>query len=145
MVHPKPCPRKVGSLGRWQDVLMPHGHDEIAGYWNNYADVYDQAPDHGLGDLATREAWRVLLELWLPARPSDVADLACGTGSLTALVAGLGHRVVGVDLAGNMVDRARITSTLPGSIGGTDTSPCLIVTRSANSAVLALARSTMLP
>jgi SAM-dependent methyltransferase len=40
-------------------------------------------------------------------RPSDVVDLACGTGSLTALVAGLGHRVEGVDLAGNMEERAR--------------------------------------
>jgi ubiquinone/menaquinone biosynthesis C-methylase UbiE len=86
---------------------MPHVHDEIADYWNDYADAYDDAPDHGLGDLATREAWRVLLERWLPARSSEVADLACGTGSLTALVAGLGHCVVGVDLAGNMVERAR--------------------------------------
>jgi SAM-dependent methyltransferase len=86
---------------------MPHVHDEIADYWNDYADAYDDAPDHGLGDLVMREAWRVLLERWLPARPSEVADLACGTGSLTALVAGLGHCVVGVDLAGNMVERAR--------------------------------------
>jgi SAM-dependent methyltransferase len=86
---------------------MHHVNDEIADYWNDYADAYDAEPDHGLGDLATREAWRVLLERWLPAQSSDVVDLACGTGSLTALVAGLGHSVVGVDLAGNMVERAR--------------------------------------
>ncbi len=81
--------------------------DDIAGYWNDFAAGYDDEPDHGLADPATREAWRVLLERWLPARPSMVADLACGTGALTALVAGLGHSVVGVDLAGNMVERAR--------------------------------------
>jgi SAM-dependent methyltransferase len=81
--------------------------DDIGGYWNDYADAYDAEPDHGLGDPVTREAWRVLLERWLPARSSDVADLACGTGSLTTLVAGLGHSVVGVDLADNMVARAR--------------------------------------
>ena len=81
-------------------------NDGIAAYWDEYADAYDAEPDHGLGDPATREAWRVLLEGWLPTKPSDVADLACGTGSLTAVVAGLGHRVVGVDLAGNMVTRA---------------------------------------
>ncbi len=81
--------------------------DEIAGYWNDYAAAYDAEPDHGLGVPATREAWRSLLERWLPAQSSDVADLACGTGSLTALVAGLGHSVVGVDLAGSMVERAR--------------------------------------
>ena len=86
---------------------MGNPTDGIAEYWDDYADAYDEEPDHGLGDPATREAWRVLLEQWLPAQPSDVADLACGTGSLTALVAGLGHRVVGVDLAGNMVERAR--------------------------------------
>ena len=57
----------------------------IAAYWDEYADAYDAEPDHGLGDPATREAWRLLLERWLPARPSDVADLAGGTGSLTAL------------------------------------------------------------
>jgi len=86
---------------------MAHAHDEIADYWNDYAGAYDDVPEHGLGDLATHEAWRLLLERWLPTQPSDVADLACGTGSLTALVAGLGHRVVGVDLADNMVQRAR--------------------------------------
>jgi len=82
--------------------------DEIASYWDACADAYDAEPDHGLGDPGTRDAWRVLLERWLPAQPSDVADLACGTGSLTALVAGLGHCVVGVDLAGKMVERARV-------------------------------------
>ena len=82
-------------------------NDGIADYWNDYADAYDAEPDHGLGDLATREAWRVLLERWLPVQSSDVVDLGCGTGSLTALVAGLGHCAVGVDLAGNMVERAR--------------------------------------
>jgi len=86
---------------------MSSVNDGTAAYWDDYADAYDAEPDHGLGDPATREAWRLLLERWLPAQPSDVADLACGTGSLTALVAGLGHRVMGVDLAGNMVDRAR--------------------------------------
>ena len=89
---------------------MSSVNDGIAAYWDEYADAYDAEPDHGLGDPATREAWRLLLERWLPAQPSDVADLACGTGSLTALVAGLGHRVMGVDLARNMVDRARTKS-----------------------------------
>lgn len=93
---------------------MSDANDGIAAYWNDYAGAYDAEPDHGLGDPATREAWRLLLERWLPAQPSDVADLACGTGSLTALVAGLGHRVTGVDLAGNMVDRARAKTALLG-------------------------------
>ena len=87
------------------------GSGEIADYWDSYAGAYDDEPDHGLGEPATREAWRALLDAWLPAQPVAVADLACGTGSLTALVAGLGHRVVGVDLAPNMVSRARAKTT----------------------------------
>ena len=86
---------------------MIRATDEIAGYWDDYADAYDAEPDHGLADPSTREAWRVLLERWLPQQSTHVADLACGTGSLTSLVAGLGHSVVGVDLAGRMVERAR--------------------------------------
>jgi SAM-dependent methyltransferase len=86
---------------------MIRATDEIAGYWDDYADAYDAEPDHGLADPSTREAWRALLERWLPQLSSQVADLACGTGSLAALVAGLGHSVVGVDLAGRMVERAR--------------------------------------
>ncbi|MEO8519086.1 MAG: class I SAM-dependent methyltransferase [Dermatophilaceae bacterium] len=85
---------------------MHRASDEIAHFWNDYAAAYDAEPDHGLADPSTREAWRTLLERWLPQRASSVADLACGTGSLTALVAGLGHRVVGVDLAEKMVERA---------------------------------------
>jgi len=96
---------------------MDRENDEIAGYWNDYAQAYDDELDHGLGDPATREAWRVLLERWLPAQRSDVADLACGTGSLTALVAGMGHRVRGVDLAGGMLERARAkTAELAGQV-----------------------------
>src|SRR5476649_2540842 len=100
--------RRFGVQGRsWEDGPMIRATDEIAGYWDDYADAYDAEPDHGLADPTTREAWRVLLERWLPQQSSQVADLACGTGSLTSLVAGLGHSVVGVDLAGRMVERAR--------------------------------------
>jgi hypothetical protein len=36
--------------------------DEIADYWNDHAGEYDAEPDHGLGDPATRAAWRGLIE-----------------------------------------------------------------------------------
>lgn len=81
--------------------------DAIAQYWDDRAAGYDDEPDHGLGRADTRAAWQSLLSAWLPPRPSRVADLACGTGSLSALVAQLGHDVLAVDLAPNMVRRAR--------------------------------------
>jgi ubiquinone/menaquinone biosynthesis C-methylase UbiE len=81
--------------------------EQIARYWDEYAAEYDRAPDHGLLDSDTRAAWKDLLRMWLPPHPSDVADLACGTGTLAALAAELGHRVCGFDLSGEMVARAR--------------------------------------
>lgn len=80
---------------------------QVADYWDDYASAYDLEPDHGLGDPQTRAAWKDLLRGWLPSRPGDVADLACGTGSLTVIAAELGHDVVGLDLAPEMVHRAR--------------------------------------
>jgi len=107
MVQPGHSCQAARQPAGWQAGRVGYRHDEIADYWNRYAQAYDDEPDHGLADPATRRAWRSVLERWLPARACDVADLACGTGSLTALVASLGHRVVGVDLAGTMLQRAR--------------------------------------
>jgi SAM-dependent methyltransferase len=80
----------------------------ITAYWDAAAADFDAEPDHGLRAEATRAAWsRRLLTSWLPSRPSDVLDVGCGTGSLSALLAEAGHRVTGVDLSPRMVDRAR--------------------------------------
>ncbi len=81
--------------------------EQIAQYWDDYAAEYDQEPDHGLLDSDTRTAWKDLLRMWLPPHPSDIADLACGTGTLSALAAELGHRVRAFDLSGEMVSRAQ--------------------------------------
>jgi SAM-dependent methyltransferase len=43
---------------------------------------------------------------WIPAG-SSVIDLGCGLGHTAAWLAGLGHRVVGVDVSGAAVRRAR--------------------------------------
>jgi SAM-dependent methyltransferase len=90
----------------------------IAAYWNTAADDFDEEPDHGLRAERTRAAWDRLLRRWAPPLPADVLDLGCGTGSLTALLAGAGHRVTGVDLAPAMVEAARAklaAAELPGT------------------------------
>jgi SAM-dependent methyltransferase len=79
----------------------------IAAYWDTAAPAFDEEPDHGLRAAETRAAWDRLLRRWAPPLPADVLDAGCGTGSLSALLAGAGHRVTGVDLAPAMVARAR--------------------------------------
>jgi SAM-dependent methyltransferase len=80
----------------------------IAGYWDAAAFAFDDEPDHGLRDPRTRRAWARRLSDWLPPRAAaEVLDAGCGTGSLSLLLAGAGHRVTAVDLAPRMVRAAR--------------------------------------
>ncbi|MFD9023228.1 class I SAM-dependent methyltransferase [Streptomyces parvulus] len=75
--------------------------------WDAAAADFDDEPDHGLRDPDVRRAWAARLASWLPARPGDLLDLGCGTGSLSLLASEQGHRVTGVDLSPAMVERAR--------------------------------------
>ena len=77
-------------------------------YWDGQAAVFDDEPDHGLRDPDVRRAWRMLLAQNLPPAPARIADLGCGTGTLSILLAEQGHLVRGVDLSREMVARARL-------------------------------------
>jgi SAM-dependent methyltransferase len=76
-------------------------------YWDAEAATFDDEPDHGLRDPAVFDAWLELLSAWLPRASSSVLDVGCGTGSLSAILAGLGHRVTAVDFSKEMVARAK--------------------------------------
>lgn len=58
---------------------------------------------------AGRDRMRAMLLDWLPAdlTGSSLLDAGCGTGALSAEAATRGAQVVGVDVAGNLVDIAR--------------------------------------
>ena len=71
--------------------------------WDAEAERYDEPADHGLGDPEVRFAWRALLLDLLPEPPARVADLGCGTGTLSVLLADEGFEVVGVDFAPQML------------------------------------------
>jgi SAM-dependent methyltransferase len=79
----------------------------VSEFWDAEAATFDDEPDHGLRDPAVREAWRSLLRDHLPEPPARVADLGCGTGSLSVLLADEGYTVDGVDFSPEMVDAAR--------------------------------------
>ena len=75
--------------------------------WDREAETFDEAADHGLADPACRAAWRELLLGVLPPAPAQVADLGCGTGTLSLLLAEERYEVTGVDFSPAMVSRAR--------------------------------------
>ncbi|MEU3642355.1 class I SAM-dependent methyltransferase [Lentzea sp. NPDC034063] len=75
-------------------------------FWDRHAATFDDEPDHGLRDPLVRAAWARLLLPLVPAE-SSVADLGCGTGSLSALFAEAGHDVHGLDLSSRMLEAAR--------------------------------------
>jgi len=82
--------------------------DETRAVWDAAAAGFDDEPDHGLRDHETRAAWRDLLLRHLPPPPARVADLGCGTGTLSVLLAQEGYAVSGVDLSPEMIARARV-------------------------------------
>lgn len=83
----------------------------IERYWSQQANTFDREPDHGLADAQVRAAWDQRLEEWLPEPPARVADLGCGTGSLSVLLAQAGHEIKGIDLSPAMIKIARKKAT----------------------------------
>jgi SAM-dependent methyltransferase len=81
--------------------------DDVRDEWDAEADAFDLEPDHGMLRSETRDAWWTLLESLLPEAPARVADLGCGTGTVSVLLAEHGYEVTGVDLSPRMIDRAR--------------------------------------
>lgn len=75
-------------------------------YWSDQARTFDDEPDHGLADPQVRAAWAGRLAQWVPPGAVRVADLGCGTGSLSLLLAKSGADVVGIDLSPAMIEQA---------------------------------------
>ena len=75
--------------------------------WDAEAERFDDDPDHGLRDKGVRKAWIELLSEELGQAPLRVADLGCGTGSLSLLLSELGHAVTGLDFSPRMLALAQ--------------------------------------
>jgi SAM-dependent methyltransferase len=78
-----------------------------AQFYDGLADTYHALyPDWLSEGRAQAEALHRLLGRWHRG-PADIADVACGIGTQLIGLAGLGHRVLGCDLSGGAVQRAR--------------------------------------
>jgi len=75
--------------------------------WDAEAATFDDEPDHGLTDPDTRAAWRALLLGVLPPAPARIADLGCGTGTLSWLLVDEGYAVDGLDFSLEMIRLAK--------------------------------------
>src|SRR5262249_32824649 len=53
------------------------------------------------------EKARGLVDLLAPKRGEQILDLGCGTGVLTAEIAGRGARILGIDRSTEMIEQAR--------------------------------------
>jgi SAM-dependent methyltransferase len=98
------CPPPQSAPG--PEKPQGRGPGESA-YWDSQAAAFDDEADHGLRDAKVRDAWRRLLLAHLPPAPAAVADIGCGTGSLSVLLAAEGYAVTGLDFAPAMVRAAR--------------------------------------
>ncbi len=105
--------RRISMARRgWNAGVLPASIERVIEdareMWDREAETFDQAADHGLRDPVVRRAWADLL-LPLIGKPGRrVADLGCGTGTLSTLLAAEGqHLVHGVDFSTEMIRRAR--------------------------------------
>ncbi|WP_243059238.1 class I SAM-dependent methyltransferase [Nocardioides sp. SR21] len=76
-------------------------------YWTDRApsyDAYQQRPERRELD---RDVWQRVWATALPPATADVLDVGTGSGHVAFLLAGLGHRVTGIDLADGMLEIAR--------------------------------------
>jgi hypothetical protein len=90
----------VDAAEAWGDGVTLSSMTTPDGY-RTWAETYDQ-PGNQLVDLEQPVVHEILHDL-----PVGIAlDVACGTGRHTRYLAELGHRVIGVDSAQAMLDRA---------------------------------------
>ena len=83
------------------EVLELREYDHANGY-EAWSETYDE-PGNALIDVEEGALRPILAALAV----GDAADVACGTGRLSAILCDLGHRVAGIDPSEAMLDRAR--------------------------------------
>jgi SAM-dependent methyltransferase len=90
-----------------EDTIMDRIKDLVRQHWDWRAADFDKEASHGLLNDIQSRAWHELMRRIAGAATLDVLDVGCGTGFLSLLLAELGHRVAGIDMAEGMLQMAR--------------------------------------
>lgn len=88
-------------------VEQPVFRSMVEERWNEAANGFDASPGHGIHSPQEKQIWWALLEEAVGRKSSDILDVGTGTGVIALLLAEMGHKVTGIDLAEKMLDRAR--------------------------------------
>ncbi len=85
--------------------------DQVTGFWSAVAAGYEAHPGNvpAIGTAAYGR-WVEMLDAEVSQQPSDVLDLATGTGFVALILARLGHRVTATDLSVEMLAEAGRTA-----------------------------------
>lgn len=86
---------------------MTTAQDRINAYWTVRAPSYDENVQRPERFAADQRAWTEVWSSALPTGPLDVLDVGTGSGQVAVVLAGLGHRVTGIDLSEGMLALAR--------------------------------------
>src|SRR5438067_6010528 len=83
---------------------MASVQQHITRFWSTVAPDYESHPGNVV-EVGTPayERWIDAVRRVLPCEPCDVLDCATGTGFLALIMAGLDHRVTGIDLSAEML------------------------------------------
>jgi ubiquinone/menaquinone biosynthesis C-methylase UbiE len=95
--------------------MLADTQDRITSFWSSIASGYE-AHDGNVSSYGTPayDDWVACLAGVLPEPPSDVWDVATGTGYVALAAAALGHRVIGIDLSDSMLSVARWSASSRG-------------------------------
>jgi ubiquinone/menaquinone biosynthesis C-methylase UbiE len=77
----------------------------LATYWNDRSGNFER--EQGIRNALQKQAWLGFLSRAVGKEPKSVLDVGTGPGFLALLLAGLGHRVRGLDLSPGMVAQAQ--------------------------------------
>jgi SAM-dependent methyltransferase len=79
--------------------------DAVRSYWDVDSATYDRSSTHRPTSPAVQAAWATALARLLPSPPARILDCGAGTGFLSLIAAGMGHRVTALDLSPEMVEQ----------------------------------------